>query len=105
MWCYFVLLQTLSIYDRFGRLMYGSDTLAKDCLEYVVFEKHLADEYGQWRIHGKVVPDWMPSRQTLVRTLKKPKFEPIVEDEDDEKSEEVTVKDGETPQGLATAWS
>ncbi|KFB40886.1 AGAP002412-PA-like protein [Anopheles sinensis] len=54
--------QTLAIYDRFGRLMHGSETLAKDCLEYVVFEKHLANEYGVWRLHEKIVPDWMPPK-------------------------------------------
>lgn len=61
--------QTLAIYDRFGRLMHGSEILAKDVLEYVVFEKHLANEYGTWRLHGKIIPDWLPSRQPSVRTF------------------------------------
>lgn len=54
--------QVLAIYDRFGRLMHGSEILAKDVLEYVVFEKHVANEYGVWRLHEKIIPDWMPPK-------------------------------------------
>lgn len=60
--------QCLAIYDRFGRLMYGHEFLPKDVLEYIVFEKHLADEYGTWRIHGKITPSWMPPRSVSART-------------------------------------
>ena len=50
--------QTLAVYDRFvsvrfrilqlysprfGRLIHGSETVAKDVLEFVVFEKHLSN--------------------------------------------------------------
>lgn len=56
------------MYDRFGRLMYGSEVLAKDVLEYVVFEKHIANIYGLWRIHEKIIPDWMPSREPGKKT-------------------------------------
>lgn len=49
----------LTIYDRFGRLIQGSEILRKDVLEYIVFEKHLANEYGTWRLHGKIIPSWM----------------------------------------------
>merc|ERR1711864_29521 len=55
--------QTLAVYDRFGRLIHGSETVAKDVLEYVVFEKHLANLYGTWRLHAKIIPDWMPARE------------------------------------------
>lgn len=55
--------QVLAIYDRFGRLMHGSEILAKDVLEYVVFEKHLSNEYGTWRLHDKLIPDWMPPKE------------------------------------------
>ncbi|RZC33397.1 Tim44 domain containing protein [Asbolus verrucosus] len=55
--------QMLAIYDRFGRLMYGSEILGKDVLEYVVFEKHLANEYGTWRVHAKIIPDWLPPKE------------------------------------------
>lgn len=61
--------QKLAIYDRFGRLMHGSETLPKDVLEYVVFEKHLANKYGRWRVHDKIIPDWMPPREPLKRTF------------------------------------
>uniref|UniRef100_A0A7G3AUQ7 Large ribosomal subunit protein mL45 n=2 Tax=Lutzomyia longipalpis TaxID=7200 RepID=A0A7G3AUQ7_LUTLO len=55
--------QILAIYDRFGRLLHGSEILAKDVLEYAVFEKHLTHEYGKWRLHEKIIPDWMPAKE------------------------------------------
>ncbi|XP_004518178.1 probable 39S ribosomal protein L45, mitochondrial [Ceratitis capitata] len=55
--------QVLAIYDRFGRLMHGSEIIAKDVLEYVVFEKHISNEYGKWRLHDKIIPDWLPPRE------------------------------------------
>ncbi|CAG0897293.1 unnamed protein product [Darwinula stevensoni] len=64
--------QTLAVYDRFGRLEYGSEVVAKDVLEYVVFENHLSNEYGLWRIHGKVIPNWMPPKDPIPRTYRKP---------------------------------
>nr|CAG4642032.1 EOG090X0DDP [Eurycercus lamellatus] len=60
--------QILAVYDRFGRLMYGSEIVAKDVLEYVVFEKHVANLYGMWRIHEKIIPDWMPPREPGFKT-------------------------------------
>ena len=50
---------------RFGRLIHGSEAVAKDVLEYCVFEKHLSNVYGTWRLHGKIIPDWMPKRLDL----------------------------------------
>lgn len=50
--------QTLAIYDRFGRLIHGNENVVKDVLEYCVFEKHLSNLYGSWRIHGKIIPEW-----------------------------------------------
>lgn len=61
--------QSLTIYDRFGRLMHGSEILAKDVIEYVVFEKHLANEYGKWRIHDKIIPSWAPARESSRKTF------------------------------------
>jgi len=52
--------QTLAIYDRFGRLIHGNENVVKDVLEYCVFEKHLSNLYGCWRLHGKIIPDWKP---------------------------------------------
>lgn len=62
--------QMLAIYDRFGRLMYGSETVTKDVLEYVVFEKHLSNEYGKWRIHDKIIPDWTPPKEPAIKTYR-----------------------------------
>lgn len=90
----FLTKQTLAIYDRFGRLMYGSEKLVKDALEYVVFEKHLADEYGSWRIHGKIIPSWMPSGQPVIRTMRQPNFGPLPEeDSEPTNSNESETKD------------
>jgi large subunit ribosomal protein L45 len=61
--------QTLAIYDRFGRLMYGQEDVPKDVLEYVVFEKHLMNPYGSWRMHGKIVPSWAPPKQPIIKTV------------------------------------
>ncbi|CAL8138142.1 unnamed protein product [Orchesella dallaii] len=69
--CRFFTKQSLAIYDRFGRLAHGSEVIAKDVLEYVVFEKHLANQYGIWRIHGKIIPEWAPTNfETSYRTFR-----------------------------------
>lgn len=60
--------QTLAIYDRFGRLMHGSEIIAKDVLEYVVFECNISNEYGSWRLHSKIVPDWAEPKQPALTT-------------------------------------
>nr|XP_033774819.1 39S ribosomal protein L45, mitochondrial [Geotrypetes seraphini] len=64
--------QTLAIYDRFGRLMYGQEDMPKDVLEYVVFERHLVNPYGTWRMHGKIVPPWAPPKEPIIKTLMNP---------------------------------
>ncbi|XP_033732883.1 39S ribosomal protein L45, mitochondrial-like [Pecten maximus] len=64
--------QLLTIYDRFGRLMYGSETVPRDVLEYVVFEKHIVNMYGEWRMHNKITPKWMPPQAPQVNTRVKP---------------------------------
>ncbi|XP_049763647.1 probable 39S ribosomal protein L45, mitochondrial [Schistocerca cancellata] len=69
--------QILAVYDRFGRLMHGSEILAKDVLEYVVFEKHMANQYGIWRIHDKIIPDWMPPREPMEKTYVKTEEPPV----------------------------
>jgi len=71
--------QKMILYDRFGRLMYGSEEYARDILDYIVFEKQLSMEHGRWRIHAKIMPDWMPAQQDILRTLRKPIFEDTVE--------------------------
>ena len=64
----------LAVYDRFGRLAFGSDKIAKDVLEYVVFEKHLTNLYGSWRMHEKVEPEWSPPKTPIIRTYIQPKM-------------------------------
>lgn len=64
--CFF---QSLAIYDRFGRLMHGGEQVPKDVLEYVVFERHLANPYSPWRLHGKIVPAWAPPRDPILKVL------------------------------------
>ncbi|NXQ89098.1 RM45 protein, partial [Nyctibius grandis] len=61
--------QILAIYDRFGRLMYGGEQAPKDVLEYVVFERYLVNPYGTWRMHGKIVPEWAPPKEPIVKTV------------------------------------
>ena len=46
----------MALYDRFGRLMYGSPSVPRDVLDYVVFEKHISDDAGRWRMHAKLKP-------------------------------------------------
>nr|CAB3263982.1 39S ribosomal protein L45, mitochondrial-like [Phallusia mammillata] len=46
--------QSLAVYDRFGRLMFGDMNTPRSVLEYVVFERHISHPYGRWRIHGKI---------------------------------------------------
>nr|XP_002125945.1 39S ribosomal protein L45, mitochondrial-like [Ciona intestinalis] len=67
--------QTLAIYDRFGRLMYGSPDEARNVLEFVVFERHISHPYGCWRIHGKISSDSYqkePMRKTVAFMKQKP---------------------------------
>ncbi|XP_046972225.1 probable 39S ribosomal protein L45, mitochondrial [Vanessa cardui] len=69
--------QQLAVYDRFGRLIHGSEIVAKDVLEYIVFEKHLSNLYGTWRIHDKIIPDWAPPKDPSKLTRLKPEPEPV----------------------------
>ncbi|NWS78205.1 RM45 protein, partial [Crotophaga sulcirostris] len=61
--------QILAIYDRFGRLMYGGEQVPRDVLEYVVFERYLVNPYGTWRMHGKIIPEWAPPKEPIVKTV------------------------------------
>lgn len=89
--------QVLAIYDRFGRLMHGSEILAKDVLEYVVFEKHVSNEYGVWRLHEKIIPDWMPPKEPAPITYRiddEPE-KPVESVQIDESTKAVEVKQSE----------
>ena len=61
-------MKTLAVYDRFGRLSYGDEKLAKNVLEYVVFEKHMTNMYGVWRVHDKIVPEWSEPKMPILKT-------------------------------------
>ncbi|XP_074598294.1 mitochondrial ribosomal protein L45 [Brevipalpus obovatus] len=90
--------QTLAVYDRFGRLIYGDEAVVKDVLEYVVYEIQLNNIYSDWRIHGKIVPSWMPPRAGIPQTFVKeelPEIPPLVASSaevDDEAKEVSTTK-------------
>ncbi|XP_065335235.1 large ribosomal subunit protein mL45 isoform X1 [Cloeon dipterum] len=86
--------QSLCIYDRFGRKIYGDENLVKDVLEYVVFEKHITEQYGKWRVHHKIIPDWMPASEPIPRTYRKPEPLPDLPDtpEEEDKSSDSSTK-------------
>lgn len=88
--------QTLAIYDRFGRLMHGSEIIAKDVLEYVVFESNISNEYGTWRLHTKIVPDWAEPRQPSMKTWR------LVE-EPPEESQEAAIESVQIENAAATS--
>jgi len=83
--------QTLAVYDRFGRLIHGNENVVKDVLEYCVFEKHLSNLYGTWRLHGKLIPDWKPKNENygvLTHRVMPEKAEKSEETEADETAED-----------------
>ncbi|XP_047433761.1 39S ribosomal protein L45, mitochondrial [Mugil cephalus] len=89
--------QTLAIYDRFGRLMLGSEEQPKDVLEYLVMERHLINPYGRWRLHGKIVPSWAPAKDAIIKTvaIPGPELEPW---------EEFDALNYEVPKPAAVQW-
>lgn len=42
--------------DKYGRHVKGSDKQVKEVVDYVVFERHLSNKYGKWRVCGKLFP-------------------------------------------------
>ncbi|KAM7315845.1 hypothetical protein ISCGN_005628 [Ixodes scapularis] len=95
--------QTLAVYDRFGRLMHGSEVMAKDVLEYVVFEKHLSDLYGTWRVHSKIIPEWQPVKDPVFKTYVKPEPEPEPQERTKEHPTEQAADASQDPSGQAFA--
>lgn len=57
----------MAIFDRFGHLLLGSEIEPKECVEYAVFENHIADLDGSWRLHDKVYPSNTPPKQAVAR--------------------------------------
>jgi len=72
--------QILAVYDRFGRLMHGNADVPRNVLENVVFERHLSDNEGQWRIHAKL-PSVAYEREPLKRTVAAIKKQPITSEQ------------------------
>ena len=81
--------------------MFGSETLSKDILEYVVFERVLTYPYSQWRVHSKILPTWLPPSDPVLYTFEKANVELIDENipndtvEDEKKRGEI-AKEQET---------
>ncbi|XP_034043837.1 39S ribosomal protein L45, mitochondrial [Thalassophryne amazonica] len=89
--------QTLAIYDRFGRLMVGSEEQPKDVLEYLVMERHLINPYGCWRLHGKIVPSWAPPKDPIIKTV-------MIPGQDLQPGEEFEAINYEVPKPKAVQW-
>jgi len=86
--------QILAVYDRFGRLIHGHPSVAKDVLEYVIFEKHLASLYGKWRLHAKIVPEWLSAyRSPSYLTQVVSNLEDLSEDSSNEKESRTQSSD------------
>ena len=95
--------QILAVYDRFGRLIHGHPYVAKDVLEYVVFEKHLADTYGKWRIHSKIIPQTSTNKRlgsVLTSVIKDLDTEESNKD-DSETKEDDQIKESEKKYGVS----
>ena len=90
--------QILAVYDRFGRLIHGHPHVAKDVIEFVVFEKRIVNIYGKWRLHQKLIPQWLASTRepgALTHILREEEMVEVVDEvsekntEDDDTEEEV----------------
>ncbi|XP_078331756.1 large ribosomal subunit protein mL45-like [Crassostrea virginica] len=85
-------LQKLAIYNRFGRLIYGDSEKPRYVLEYVVFEKHVSDTEGKWRIVGKVTPEWKSSSSfTFLHTWKEDSEKPAGEGDQEKETEPYVI--------------
>jgi large subunit ribosomal protein L45 len=80
-------LQKLAIYDQFGRLLLGSEEVAREVIEYVIFENHVASVDGRWRILDKIYPKWSKPKEGVVRT-----FQVKADDEEHRTTEPVDLE-------------
>ncbi|KAI1283728.1 putative 39S ribosomal protein L45, mitochondrial [Halotydeus destructor] len=90
--------QLLAVYDRFGRLLYGSPSQLKRVLEFVVFEQYLSSRHGKWRMHAKLLPPWLPAKALPGATYRRPSVpaaEADKEDKDDQEEEDNEDEGGE----------
>ncbi|KRY93274.1 putative 39S ribosomal protein L45, mitochondrial [Trichinella pseudospiralis] len=83
--------QKLAIYDQFGRLYMGNETVPRDVLEYIIYEKHLSNLYGKWRLHGKIRPSWLSAKDNVLPTFVKPSVRPHKNEEIDVQLEEQNI--------------
>ena len=56
----------MAVKDKHGRRIKGSDKEAREVIDYVVFERHLSNKYGKWRVCGKLFPR-LPQRPNTLQ--------------------------------------
>ena len=66
-----VYLKVMAIKDKHGRHITGSDKEVKEVVDYVVFERHLTNKYGVWKVCGKLhaLPQRTNTGKELARTV------------------------------------
>ena len=66
-----VFLKVMAIKDKHGRHITGSDKEIKEVVDYVVFERHLTNNYGVWKVCGKLhpLPQKTNAGKQLARTV------------------------------------
>lgn len=58
--------QVMAVKDKHGRRIKGSDKEVREVIDYVVFERHLSNKYGKWRVCGKLFPR-LPQRPNTLQ--------------------------------------
>ncbi len=91
--------------------MLGSETIEIPVVEYVVFENHIANQYGTWRLHSKIQAD-VPKRNQLTKTFvmkeKKEKYDvpdqvdKWIDTDEEEKEKEDSEADEKKP--VLASW-
>lgn len=51
---FIVYLKVMVIKDKYGRYIIGSDKEIKEVVDYVVFERYFINNYGVWKVCGKL---------------------------------------------------
>ena len=59
-------LKVMAIKDKHGQHIKGSDKEVREVVDYVVFERHLTNKYGKWRVCGKLFPQ-LPRKQNTMQ--------------------------------------